>query len=808
MSYTKTTWVDNSEPPISADNLNKIEQGIYDATEGLAGKVDKVTGKGLSTNDYTDAEKTKLAGIDMTTKQDTLVSGTNIKTVNSTSLLGSGDVSVQETLVSGTNIKTINGNSLLGSGNIVIQGGGGGGSTVAYNPTVTSGTELGKINIDGTDNPVYAPPVPTKTSDLTNDSGFLTSHQSIKTVNNNTMTGTGNVTVQETLVSGTNIKTVNNTSLLGSGNVAVQPTLVSGTNIKTINGDSILGSGNLVIGGGGGDTVTYTPTVTSGTELGKININGTANSVYTPKLKTINGVSVIGTGDIQVGDGLHDVINNSAPINNNYINPGNVVFGQTWGETVGVSTPFDTANYPNTGLSMNLIPVKAGDTLYVGHDFETQYSSQGLFGVFFWDTNYKFIKRVNYTNKMTVTDNGYATVMLFGASSIWDVLSRRYYANLNRLYGYVDTDGMESMLEQTDGYAPVEYTLQNGYYDDGVFTPSSDYQVAVIPCVPGDVFKVTTNVNGPTQWPCAWFYNSQMRVIGGTDRVTQTTHFVNEVVEIPQNCAYLVVHNWPIGFTGPTRFNMQILKKSYGVITKPLAGKKAVVFGDSITYDPTRWRNAFFETTGASSLICLSQPGAHLCDYVDTVLDGNFDAGGSSNTICNQVYWLLHNLSQLGGNEPDFIIISAFTNDSASVSSLSEQNDTNVYSNSSGWIAVDTVDRTIPEGAMRWIYSKLKNQFRSAKIIFASPIQSAVNIDNYHTTEIMVAKEAKMERVCKRLSAYLIKAESESGITGEFEANNTNGLYLADGLHPNANGGKVLGEYYANAVTRFFVTGK
>lgn len=53
-------------------------------------------------------------------KQDTLVSGTNIKTVNSTSLLGSGDVTVQPTLVSGTNIKTINSTSLLGSGNISV----------------------------------------------------------------------------------------------------------------------------------------------------------------------------------------------------------------------------------------------------------------------------------------------------------------------------------------------------------------------------------------------------------------------------------------------------------------------------------------------------------------------------------------------------------------------------------------------------------------------------------------------------------------------------------------------------------------
>ena len=65
----------------------------------------------------------------LATKQDTLVSGTNIKTVNSTSLVGSGNVAVQETLVSGTNIKTINSTSLLGSGNI----------TIAANPSGVAG---------------------------------------------------------------------------------------------------------------------------------------------------------------------------------------------------------------------------------------------------------------------------------------------------------------------------------------------------------------------------------------------------------------------------------------------------------------------------------------------------------------------------------------------------------------------------------------------------------------------------------------------------------------------------------------------
>ena len=56
----------------------------------------------------------------LATKQATLVSGTNIKTVNSTTLLGSGDIAVQPTLVSGTNIKTLNSVSLLGSGDIVL----------------------------------------------------------------------------------------------------------------------------------------------------------------------------------------------------------------------------------------------------------------------------------------------------------------------------------------------------------------------------------------------------------------------------------------------------------------------------------------------------------------------------------------------------------------------------------------------------------------------------------------------------------------------------------------------------------------
>ncbi|NBU05852.1 MAG: hypothetical protein EBT39_05835, partial [Sphingobacteriia bacterium] len=77
--------------------------------------------------------------------QPTLVSATNIKTINSTTLLGSGDLTVQPTLVSGTNIKTINSNSILGSGDLVITGGVS--SVSATTPVVATGTTTPVISL-------------------------------------------------------------------------------------------------------------------------------------------------------------------------------------------------------------------------------------------------------------------------------------------------------------------------------------------------------------------------------------------------------------------------------------------------------------------------------------------------------------------------------------------------------------------------------------------------------------------------------------------------------------------------------------
>lgn len=183
-------------------------------------------------------------------KQDALVSGTNIKTVNGESLLGEGNIQIEEPdltdyytkdeadgkyatktdlsstadslqtavgvaqgtaedaqdeamaaktlaqskqdkLVSGENIKTINGESLLGEGNIVIQGGGGDVDLSDYYTKEEADAKYATTE---------------EMNDAAADISALEADMTQK---------------QAKLVSGTNIKTVNGSTLLGSGNVTI-----------------------------------------------------------------------------------------------------------------------------------------------------------------------------------------------------------------------------------------------------------------------------------------------------------------------------------------------------------------------------------------------------------------------------------------------------------------------------------------------------------------------------------------------------------------------------------------------------------
>lgn len=112
------------------------------------------------------------------------------------------DTSRQEKLISGTNIKTVNNATLLGSGNVAVQA------------TLQSGSNIKKIRMGSSDYDLLDTPATP-------------------------------LTVQTPLISGTNIKTINSQTLLGSGNINVQTPLVSGTSLATVNGQDLLQNSNV-----------------------------------------------------------------------------------------------------------------------------------------------------------------------------------------------------------------------------------------------------------------------------------------------------------------------------------------------------------------------------------------------------------------------------------------------------------------------------------------------------------------------------------------------------------------------------------
>lgn len=143
------------EVVITADSLNVYNKTEIDtALNGKQGKLSVGYPLTLDTqNNLSLAPEGYATKEELATKQDSLISGHNIKTINGQSVLGQGNIEIsgggtvdselsetsenpvqnkvittalngkQNSLVSGTTIKTINGNSILGEGNIEITGG-------------------------------------------------------------------------------------------------------------------------------------------------------------------------------------------------------------------------------------------------------------------------------------------------------------------------------------------------------------------------------------------------------------------------------------------------------------------------------------------------------------------------------------------------------------------------------------------------------------------------------------------------------------------------------------------------------------
>lgn len=153
----------------------------------------------------------------------------------------------QDTLVSGTNIKTINGQTLLGEGNIEIQGGG----------TITVDSELSTTSENPVQNKVITNAINGKQdagdyalkSEIPDISGLATKTELSGKLDTATYNSEkASFETKENAAATYQVKgDYATTAQLNSK----QDTLVSGTNIKTINGNSLLGEGDITIQGGG-----------------------------------------------------------------------------------------------------------------------------------------------------------------------------------------------------------------------------------------------------------------------------------------------------------------------------------------------------------------------------------------------------------------------------------------------------------------------------------------------------------------------------------------------------------------------------
>lgn len=203
----------------------------------------------------------------------------------------------QDTLVSGTNIKTINGQSVLGAGNIAIQGGTSNWDDITGKPEFATVATSGSYN-DLSDKPEipsdYIENITDSDTEFSIDTAF--NYKSGKKYSLSfSKTGGFGVVIGGVGDTQRKINLSIDTDIIATkedladyqpvGDYATktelaskQDTLVSGTNIKTINGQTLLGEGNIEIQGGG--------TITVDSELSTTSENPVQNKVIT---NAING---------------------------------------------------------------------------------------------------------------------------------------------------------------------------------------------------------------------------------------------------------------------------------------------------------------------------------------------------------------------------------------------------------------------------------------------------------------------------------------------------------------------------------------
>lgn len=143
---------------LSSTSTNPVQNKAVNTA--LGNKVDKVSGKGLSTNDYTTDEKNKLAGIEANATKTIIVD--NVTSNSTTSALSANQGKVLSDRIAAINTNMEN----LGAGDMLKS---------VYD-TDASGVVDDAERLGGELPEVYAKvtQIPTKVGSLTNDAGYIT----------------------------------------------------------------------------------------------------------------------------------------------------------------------------------------------------------------------------------------------------------------------------------------------------------------------------------------------------------------------------------------------------------------------------------------------------------------------------------------------------------------------------------------------------------------------------------------------------------------------------------------------------------
>lgn len=256
-----------TEAEVSGDLANKADKtyvdeqlatkqpvGDYATTSDLALKADK------STVDTLQRQVTSNTSA-IATKQDTLISGESIRTINNLSLLGDGNINVGDVP-----------------------------SITVENEQIPNETDFNRVAEAAANNRAVL--IRIKTTEMTLTSNYwqyISSESQRGFIAYATyLSGANNITLMAYIIE-------NQPVMVETDNEELQEELVSGTNIKTINGQTLLGSGDIEVGGGG--TSDYTQ-LTNKPQINSVELTGN---------KSLSDIGAQPAGDYALKSEIPDV---------------------------------------------------------------------------------------------------------------------------------------------------------------------------------------------------------------------------------------------------------------------------------------------------------------------------------------------------------------------------------------------------------------------------------------------------------------------------------------------------------------------